>query len=810
MKKFLCGFIVLLMSIGITRAQLQTEKKRYPSGTSIGEADLVEEWTESNGRQSAAVYVVDIKTPGNYFVKATTNMLKGNMQLVTADDRSTSLVLAAQTSGWQQSTADLSGRTQPSLQLEAGRHIIRCTVAGNMPPLNDGISLSRSNTHTRLDNAWQNFSATLNRLMAEQPMNTSPADKNNPAIADKVLGNPQGNYEHAVDTAFAYSTFQWITLTGGITYTFSTYSSTQDPVLHLFDPANLATSSWYNDDGGGGYECSLTVTIPATATYALLVRPYYGGQSGLTSIKKDGVDLLVNTPIAGQRFITTQRTGDLNYFTCKLGGGALPDTRLFTLNYAGGAVTGYNDDYSNSTDGTWTWGLSSRIKKNYSAGSSIVFVCAFSTSRTGVSDVYMGNVNGHLPISEPANFPLLKTEDAIQSAPSDGTYNCISWSGGITSSWSWPPDPLSSWYVANNQLAGFDKFYSNTPVRFPGAWNYTRTGATAANALVDLWKKGTAYQHASVTKPGNLNPHGYDWESKPGGLDRTFHPRNALTNANWYGAVTDYYKPTGTFAKNNTASAFTTDADAVAAGVAIYENAQLSAVAKNKLNNLVAKTDHTISDDFNQLYENWKQTWAKNASLSDPYAYCNNKQYEALQDFCTKNVPATMLLVFEKFVNGDHLNSKLVWELTRTRYAALLEEAKNDILRSPVDESGRFKIHGDHDNGIRYIEKILQQLEVGPAGSASVVSFTVTASPNPVKDVLTVTVTIKEKSRINVSAVSAQTRMNRLLQQETVLEAGTYQYRLDTRGFAGAAGDMIIIQVNSSGVLQTVKVLVGN
>src|SRR6185503_20483338 len=99
-----------------------------------------------------------------------------------------------------------------------------------------------------------------------------------------------------------------------------------------------------------------------------------------------------------------------------------PDTRIFTLYSAGTSVTGYNDDYYNVVNGTWDWNLSSRIKRNYSNGSSIVFVCAYNASRTGVCDVYMGNVNGQLPILEPNNFPLLKTEDAIQSAPDTGPY----------------------------------------------------------------------------------------------------------------------------------------------------------------------------------------------------------------------------------------------------------------------------------------------------------------------------------------------------------------------------------------------------
>lgn len=809
MKKYCYILMLSFLTSIVANAQNSTEKKHYPAGYTIGDAVLLEEWTESNGNQSTTLYLVEVRSSGNYFIKATTNMQKGGRQSITADADIIGPYLAAKVDGWQQSNAEVAGAIQP-IVLTTGRHIIRFTVAGNMAPLIDGISLSRTNMHTKLDAEWQNFSRNLDILKAVQPVNTV-TDKSNPVSTEKVLSNPQGNYEHAIDTAFAYSTFTMVYLNGGTNYTFTTSGSTVDPVLHLFDPNNIATRSWSNDDGGAGYESSLTVSIPASAYYYLLARPYYGGQSGLTNIQQDGSSLLTSTPIAGQRFYTTSRTGDLNYFTAKLSSGTNPDTRIFTLTMSSGVVTGYNDDYGNTINGTWSWGLCSRIRKNYSSGSTIVFVCAYNTSRTGVCDVYMGNVHGQLPNTEPGNFPLFKAEDAIQSAPSSGTYNCISWSGGITSSWSWPPNDLATWGVPGNPLASFDNFYANTPARYPGAWNYTRSGATSANAVVDLWKRpGGDYQHASVTKPGNAHPHGYDWESKPGGLDRQFHPRNALENNNWYGVVTNYYKPTGTYAKNSLGRSFETDADAVAAGIAVYENAKLSVKANDKLSDLLAQTSSDINNNFDRLYESWKQTWAANASLSDPDAYCKNKQFEALEVYCNKNMNTAILLVFKKFTDGDHLTTKLLLDLTRSRYIHLLDEAKKEYLENPYDERGRFLIHGDHDNGVRYIEKILQQLEIKPVETIVPAVFTVTTSPNPVKDVLTITVRVKEESRISVNAVSSQTGTNKMLQAEKTEAAGTHQYHINVREIAGTMGDMIIVQVKVNGVLQTMKVLVGN
>jgi hypothetical protein len=807
-------FLVFAFSLFDTAtAQNKSEVKQYPRGYSAGEVSLLQQWTESDGRHSFTVYSIEVPVGGTYTVATVSNMQQGAALACSIDNQAGSLRIAAAENGWQKSKATgMNKNADAGIYLTAGNHIIKLGIAGNMPPLVDEISFSRTGVHTTLDAHWQVFAAKLNRLKSEQPSSTIPTDKSNPTETSKVLSNPQGNYEHAIDTAFAYSTFQLIYLTAGTTYTFSTYSSTVDPVLHLFDANNIDTRSWASDDYNGTWESNLVVTIPVSAVYYLLARPYYASATGIANIKQNGVNLLLNTPIAGLRFYTTPRTGDLNYFTAKLNTGSSPDTRIFTLNYSGGAVTGYNDDYGNGSGGTWTWGLASRIKKNYAVGSSIVFVCAYNTARTGKCDVYMGNGNATLPTSgEASNFPLLKGEDAIQGAPNSGDYNCIAWSGGLSSGgYAWPPDNFSTWYSPIGALASFDKFYANTPVRYPGAENYTRTGATAANAAVDLWKTVYNYTHASVTKPGNSHPHGYDWESKPGSFDRTMHPRNALNNASWYGYVSDYYKPTGTFARMAGATKnFSTDADAVKAGVAVFDRATLTMEANEKLRLLVSKTDASFVRQFSELYNTWDKTKATHASLSDPAAYCKNREFEALAALSKKNPLATMMLTMDKFVNGnDHFIGQLLWTITNEEHGRLLTEVKAERAANPNDEQGRYKIHGDHDNGVLYVEKILRQLDEQAAIKPAIELVTVNVSPNPVKDWFTIKLSVANTSIISVKATSAQTRAMKILLAERELAAGNYQYTLNATGFAGSTGDIITIQVMINGAPKVVKVMV--
>jgi hypothetical protein len=796
-------------------AQNKSEVKKYPRNYPIGEVTLLEQWSESDGKRSVTAYIIEVPVSGNYSLAVVSNLQHGVILPVNLDNKPTSLRICAGETGWQKTAATAAAKNETGLYLSAGRHTITLSITGNMPPLVDDLSFSRTASHPALDASWQRFSQRLNQLLQEKPATNKPAaDKYESSFTEKVLSNPEGNYDHAIDTAFTYSTFQFVYLTAGTTYTFSTSGSTKDPVLHLFYSSDIDNRSWSSDDYNGTWESNLVVNITSTGTYCLLARPYYASQSGTTTILQNGVTLLANTPIAGQRFATTPRTGDLNYFTAKLTGASNPDTRLFTLPSTSGKVTGYNDDYNNNSDGYWGWGFSSRIKKNYVAGSSIVYVCAYSAIRTGSCDVYMGNIAASLPTSgEAGNFPLLKGEDAIQSAPYDYDYNCISWSGGITGTWIWPPSSLSTYNCGNaNLLECFDNYYKNNPIRYPGAWNYTRTGATADNAAIDLWKTVSAYTHASITKPGNSNPHGYDWESKPGSFDRTMHPRNALQNASWYGSVSNYYKWNGTYAYilfPIFTSSFKTDADAVNAGVAVFDKGVLSNGSQLKLRSLVSRTDAAFVSQFEDLYNAWDKTKASNASLSDPSMYCRNPEFERLTALAQKNTQAAMLLVFDKFVNkGDHLIGDLLLSLTMNKYGPLLADVKKERLASPNDEQGRHKIHGDHDNGVLFIEKILQQMDDKEMMASIEAPVTITVSPNPVKDLFTVHVDLKTTSRVSVQAISSQSRISKQLQSDIELPAGIHRFSSNTQLFGAAAGDIIVVQIRVNGVLHVAKVLV--
>ncbi len=803
------NFLLLLcITTGsLIQAQITTPLKQYSVTVAAGHVNMVYEWGETNGNYSDKVFTVSSRYGDgtSMYLKALGNRLRGDKLFLYVNGAPVT-TFYPEIEGWQ-----WLGKELPAIKLQNGKNEIRFRSYGISVPMVEEIDLTIDDPWRRqaaVPDAGDEFLNYADRLR-QQPVGTFRSAAEVGDLTEKVLPNPEGYYSHYVDTNFTYSHFSWLYLTAG-SHTFTTSSSTIDRALTIFNPTNY-TYSWSNVNGGPGGESGLYLYVGLSGYYAITLRPVIDGQTGVTNIIHNGNTLVPNAIIGGRRIaMSTLRGGAMNHFTCKLTG-SNPDTRMLVSWYAMSSARGYNDDYA--ATGDWNWGLSSRIKKDFNGQDSVQygFVCAFSPTSTGTCDMYMGTRNSNLHNAEPQNFPLLDNDDAIETG-NTGYYNCISWSGGVTTSWIWPLSAMSTYNCTNaNPVQCFDNFYSNNPVRYPGAWNYTRTGATVSNAVVDLWKRpGGAYQHGSVRKPGNNHPHGYDWESKPGGLNRTLHPRNALEQVNWYGVVSDYYKPTGTYARNSEAQYnFETDADAIKAGVAIYDKGMLTAKADDKLSRLFDKVNASVKIRFEELYKTWDATKAANASLSDPSMYCQNNEFKAMQALAMKYPKEVMILVFDKFVNkNDHFIGDLLITLAKDKYSHLLDEVKADRLAHPNDEQGRYRIHGDHDNGVLYVEKILKDFELDEITPAVSDAIQITVSPNPVRDMLQIKVQLKESSEVSVNVTSTQTLKNRLVQKTTTLPAGLQQFSVPVAAITGTTGDVLSVQVTVNGITKSVKVLV--
>lgn len=545
------------------------------------------------------------------------------------------------------------------------------------------------------------------------------------ATALAAISCPACDYLYYLNTNFVYTYYRSFYFTSGQNVVFETRKSdpyASDPVMFLFNYNNPVNGgSWSNDDWGNGWQSKISATIPNTGTYYLLLRSYSSSYPGTSDLYKDGSLYASNVALAGKNINIggLYKTGTLNYFTSRLTG----DSRLWLEDSSSspGKIRASNDDYP--MYGDFNWGLASRVKNQFSPDIKYALVSSYSSSNpTGTADLYMKLDNSNIM----SYFPNLKADDAIKSAPetgsppTSGAYNCISWSGGITSTWIWPPSPGNPWYNSN-KLAAFDNFYGNNPSRYAGAMTYTRTGATESNSVVDLWANPLNpdyYTHGSVRKPGDDHPHGYDWESKPGGLMRTFHPRYALRGDGRYdyGNVVAYYQWTGTYASAaSTSAAYSqktegmTFEESVKRGLTVIEKVELSKEEQTKQSNLIDNIPEKVKQEFNTKYSAWKETWDDpNLRIhSNPRMFTQSKQYVEFLSFSKEQGKAIWPLLFQKYEQGNDLVKEPLIDLTYTEYSSLLDEIRQESVKERYNAEGAYIAPSESANMMKYIKKLL-------------------------------------------------------------------------------------------------------
>ena len=116
-------------------------------------------------------------------------------------------------------------------------------------------------------------------------------------------------------------------------------------------------------------------------------------------------------------------------------------------------------------------------------------------------------------------FPYLRNWHI--TAPATTSYNCISWSVGITNEWLWPGSSVSA----------FDTFYASY------GWSPSSNGNREyQKRKIALWAVNSSCTH------GSRETHDCNWhESKCGSLDRIMHDRFQMQNGT-YGKIIKYYE----------------------------------------------------------------------------------------------------------------------------------------------------------------------------------------------------------------------------------------------------------------------------
>lgn len=539
-------------------------------------------------------------------------------------------------------------------------------------------------------------------------------------------------------------------------------------VLELFSATTPENYSWSSMSNGNTL-ASLNVTIPKTGLYYVRVRSYLNGKKGMCNVNINGENYYENVPIYSIGLRCTQGNDKIyNTFTCHNVG----DPRIWIEegSTTPGRITAFNDDYRGSGD--FAWGSNSRINKKFPRTVDGVLLSTYSSyNPDGKCELYVKCQKSTVYSS----FTKLKEDDAIQSAPASTQYNCISWSGGITSYWEWPLSTFSSYY-SSNPLTAFDNFYASRGL--------TRTGATENSSVVDLWAYIGAngsrnYSHASIRNGADNNAHGYDWESKPGQLMRTFHPRYALegTEADGYGKVVEYY------VKTNKAAKIATVEEEIANGVSEIEYTDFDQNELNVISRRINAIDGTVLLKFNALYDKWKSV-VENSIFSNPVQIADCKEYKELLTLCIK-YKELKYAVFAKLDDKDIAAIQLVEDLTIKENNSVLQEMKDynaqhktragvKILRPVITNTISYVKRLLALDGIEKLQKSRNRVQTTGISYSNSQEF----SAVPSSEGTNVTFALDSPSVVSLSLLDLTGKNICIALNEATIESGTHSYSL--------------------------------
>ncbi|MFA0964920.1 T9SS type A sorting domain-containing protein [Roseivirga sp. BDSF3-8] len=626
-----------------------------------------------------------------------------------------------------------------------------------------------------------------------------------------VLSNPLGNYKHLMNLPVVYTYYKKLSLSSGQNVTFHTspisgqdYYSV-DPVMYLFHATDINVA-WSNDDYTNLHP-RISVSIPKSGDYYLVLRAYNNsyandqlGRQGLVQLYQNGSLLTSEAVISGYHVsVGTSNTGILNYFTAYSTGNPklwlAPDGYTSPIKFYGNRFW-----YVSPMDHQWYDDARFRIQKNTSSYQNMYLL----VSAEGAWYVYWGNADAYGSVKQGSStvrsfFPNLKENDAMQTAPSTNTYNCAAWAGGMTNGWFWgclyPSNAGGScasgtYYGSAQSWNTWDNFFGNSPMRYSGAVTYTRTSANTSNAEVAGWAKSNGeITHFSVTREANKHPHGYAWESKPGGLERIFHPRDAL-NSTSYGSIVYYYRDqakdpyqpweaaprgddvTAQRGINISAEPVFTMEESVRLGLTVLPDVALSQAEATVLSELSARYV-TEEGETEALYNEWLAACNANELKpnSNPYKFFELPEAEKLRaHFYANEEPATAFLMqrlfdadensFEAQVGGMFFSG-----LTGQKYNELMDEVKEEWQQNSYTDEGAYVAPLATANTRNYIKKILEKRYLGEeekSAPASVIpdnNELFMVYPNPVYTISEISLNLQKASVITLTLYDVNGRM---------------------------------------------------
>ena len=669
--------------------------------------------TRSEGAKGGTVeFSMNVKQTGSYRVRVWGSGIAAVAPTTMYIDGRPAGTLNMRDNGWQYYDV-VSRNGQKVMTFTAGKHVIAFTNNLNRAPDIESVQIASGEFPlAAADGAYGEYIARLKQNVLTSDYGAKKRAGLDDGQQTQATPGSKGTYCYSESVQFSYTFRSFYYLNAGQSVSFSTKRSDgnqygSDPYMYLTDLANPSVS-YYNDDYLG-YQPRISISsVPYSGTYMLLIRAYSSSNPGTTDFYMNDVLQQSNIAVAGQSvYCYLSKTGTLNYFTANLNSGG--DSYMMLID-SQGSIAAYNDDFWDSNS-AFNWGYSSRIHQSFSNGLDRLVLSTWSSSNPwGMADVYLMNEDSTIGQYD---FENLKAIDAIMSAPWEGSYNCIAWSGGHDWDWIWPPSTTFGgvWYDPDPQKA-FDNWYGNHLSngnyypRYSSAWYYDRASATAENAVVDVWKHpGGDYTHGSVRAKGNAHSHGYDWESKPGGWARTFHPRNALHGAS-YGEIYQHYFGAGSTSVAQTLS------EAVASGTDVIEDVSLTSDERSKLSALKTALPVEKVRLFETMYAAWKKTWSdpKISVHGNPAKYTESKEYNDLYQLCQAEGKALWPLVFEQVFAGDVFARSLVTDITFAQHRSTFERIRSEHQRPKYTVDNKLVVTLPSTLVKKYVQELLAGL----------------------------------------------------------------------------------------------------
>ena len=253
-------------------------------------------------------------------------------------------------------------------------------------------------------------------------------------------------------------------------------------------------------------------------------------------------------------------------------------------------------------------------------------------------------------------FPNLNVDAAVVTGEVTSTYNCISWTVGVTDRWLWPGSSISN----------FDTFYRG--------WGLVR----ASNGPIAAWGRSTSdMTHGCVSGPG----HRPRWESKCGQSLRIQHGLSELEGAN-YGRVVSFY-----------ARALQLQAPAVALleelTVALIQEAmQLTDEERSILERAVAEMPSELRQAYSEAFSAWKSTWFSGSLAidSNPYSRAHGAEFDRLIALGPQILP----LIVNSLSEEDNFLALALYDSIQSD-SKLVVQFESDDPRLLEGEQGRAK-----------------------------------------------------------------------------------------------------------------------